>query len=92
MNDSKKIDDGGPAAWFVKDLADGWIFFDNEVDAKLQVEATGAMMLVGFHPANSGSPQARFAKWLEDGPKLAKSAGCYVGITVRDLAKAEDRS
>ncbi len=33
--------------WFVKDYADGWIFFDNEADAKQQVEATGAMMLVG---------------------------------------------
>jgi hypothetical protein len=28
------------------------------------------------------SPSEQFAKWLEVGPKLAKAAGCYVGITV----------
>lgn len=26
-----------------------------------------------------------FARWLEAGPKLAKAAGCYVGIRVSDL-------
>lgn len=73
---------GDIIGWFVKDYADGWIFFDNEEDANRQVEATGSMMLVGFHPAHVGTPTERFARWLEDGPKLAKSAGCYVGITV----------
>ncbi|NTJ67587.1 hypothetical protein G6M50_06385 [Agrobacterium rhizogenes] len=73
--------------WFVKDCADGWICFDNEEDAKLQVDATGAMMLVGFAPYDPivKSAAEQFAKWLDDGPKLAKAAGCYVGIKVTNL-------
>lgn len=30
------------------------------------------------------TPQERFARWLEAGPRLAKAANCYVGITVTD--------
>ncbi|MCZ3377480.1 hypothetical protein [Rhizobium sp. AG207R] len=73
--------------WFVKDYADGWIYFDNEEDAKLQVDATGAMMLLGVAPYDliAKSPAEQFARWLEDGPKLAKAAGCYVGIKVTNL-------
>ncbi|UYE95779.1 hypothetical protein HAAEEKHM_00059 [Sinorhizobium phage AP-16-3] len=41
-----------PRAWFVKDYADGWVYFDNEVDALREVSATGAMMYVGFHPSH----------------------------------------
>ena len=29
-----------------------------------------------------GTPSERFARWLEEGPKLAKAAGCHVGIKV----------
>lgn len=32
-------------------------------------------------------PAERFARWLEMGPRLAKEAGCYVGIKVTE-AKA----
>jgi hypothetical protein len=39
-----------PRGWFVKDFADGWIYFDNEADAKRQVDATGAIMLAGYLP------------------------------------------
>lgn len=28
------------------------------------------------------TPQQKFARWLEEGPKLAKAAGCYVAIKV----------
>lgn len=28
------------------------------------------------------APQDRFARWLNEGPRLAKEAGCYVGIKV----------
>jgi len=31
----------------------------------------------------------RFARWLEDGPKLAKEAGCYVEIKVRSASEAK---
>lgn len=31
-----------------------------------------------------GTPQERFARWLEAGPHLAKAARCYVGIKVTD--------
>lgn len=37
-----------PKAWFVKDFADGWIHFDNEADARREVDATGALMLVAY--------------------------------------------
>jgi hypothetical protein len=37
-----------PAAWFVKDFADGFIHFDNEEDALREVEATGALLLYGY--------------------------------------------
>lgn len=36
------------------------------------------------------TPAACFAKWLEDGPRLAKAAGCHVGIRVTAALKAED--
>ena len=71
-----------PYAWFVKDFADGWICFDVEADAKREAETTGQMVLAGVHPSNFGNPSERFARWLEDGPKLAKAAGLYVGIKV----------
>lgn len=35
------------------------------------------------------APADAFARWLEDGPRLAKAAGCYVGIRVTD--KPENR-
>ncbi len=35
--------------------------------------------------ATAPSPAEQFAKWLEDGPRLAKAAGCYVGIKVTNL-------
>lgn len=88
MTDKQEQDTAGLAeikGWFVNDFADGWVFFDNEADALRQVEGTGAMMLIGFHPAFTASPAERFARWLEDGPKLAKAAGCYVGIKVSAL-------
>lgn len=31
------------------------------------------------------SPQEKFSRWLNDGPKLAKAAGVYVGISVKPL-------
>lgn len=37
-----------PSMWFVKDFADGWIAFDNEADAKREVDATGAMMMLAY--------------------------------------------
>lgn len=43
-------EDVQPRAWFVKDFADGWIYFDNEADALREVAATGALMLVGYAP------------------------------------------
>jgi len=39
-----------PKGWFVKDFADGWIYFDNETDALREVAATGAIMLIGIKP------------------------------------------
>jgi hypothetical protein len=36
--------------YFVKDFADGWIYFDNEADALLEVAATGARILVAHDP------------------------------------------
>lgn len=79
--------------WFVKDFADGWISFDNEVDATRHVDTTGAVMLVGVYPSER-SPNASeaFARWLEDGPKLAKAAGCYVGIKVSPLPADNGRA
>jgi hypothetical protein len=31
------------------------------------------------------TPAQEFADWISDGPRLAKAAGVYVGITVRPL-------
>lgn len=39
---------GVPAAWFVKDFADGWIPFNNEADARREAEETGATLLVAY--------------------------------------------
>jgi hypothetical protein len=48
-----------PRMWFVKDFADGWIAFDNEADAKREVDATGAMMMLGYQfPVASPVAQA----------------------------------
>ncbi|MFG1270783.1 hypothetical protein V5F40_22795 [Xanthobacter sp. DSM 14520] len=44
-----------------------------------------AMRDAGFVPAPPDTPTQRFAKWLGDGPKLAKAAGCYVAIKVTEL-------
>ena len=41
-------------------------------------------------PKKDLTPQELFAKWLEEGPRLAKEAGCYVGIKVTAL-KADPR-
>lgn len=37
-----------------------------------------------FHGHKSDDPSAVFAAWISEGPKLAKAAGVYVGITVSD--------
>lgn len=44
--------------WFVKDFADGWIFFDDKTEADRHVESTAAMMLAGVagHSAPMQSP------------------------------------
>ena len=93
LSSSSRIDgeaDAKPTMWFVKDFADGWIAFDNEADALREVNGTGAMLLLGYqfpaspHPL-SGEPSAaaqRFAAWVEQGPSLAKAAGCYAGIRI----------
>ena len=49
------IEQTEPVAWYVKDYADGWIHFDNEVDAIRERDATGAMMHVAF-PAYAHPP------------------------------------
>ena len=45
--------------WFVKDFADGWIFFRDEETAKRHAGDTGSTILVGIapshHPRNSAS-------------------------------------
>lgn len=44
--------------YFVKDLADGWIFFDNKADADMEVIGTGAMMLAGVALSAIAAPVA----------------------------------
>lgn len=40
--------------------------------------------------ADLSAPE-RFANWLNEGPKLAKAAGLYVGISVKPLAAAKSK-
>lgn len=40
-------------------------------------------------PPVEQTPAEAFAKWLDAGPKLAKAAGCYVGIKVSTAPAAE---
>lgn len=35
-------------------------------------------------PKAASDPSAAFSAWISEGPKLAKAAGVYVGITVSD--------
>lgn len=37
-----------PVGWFVKDFADGFIFFDDEEKARHEAEVTGALLLVAY--------------------------------------------
>jgi hypothetical protein len=37
-----------PAGWFVKDFADGFIFFDDEEKARAEAADTGALVLVAY--------------------------------------------
>lgn len=37
------------------------------------------------------SPQEQFSQWLQDGPKLAKAAGVYVGISVKPLSGSQTK-
>lgn len=39
-----------PRAWFVKDYADGWYHFDNEVDAQAYRAMSGSALLVAYSP------------------------------------------
>lgn len=40
--------------------------------------------LSAAHEAPAINASTAFSKWLEDGPRLAKAAGVYVGIKVTD--------
>jgi len=52
----------------------------------LQARGFGVFEIEPANPTHSSSPRLtpaeRFACWLENGPKLAKAAGVYVGIKV----------
>jgi len=37
-----------PDAWFVKDFADGWIYFDDEAAARREAAATGAALMIAY--------------------------------------------
>lgn len=41
-------------AWFVKDFADGWIYFDNQAEAKREADETGAAMMAAFKVRDHG--------------------------------------
>ena len=64
-----------PRAWFVKDFADGWIYFDNAADARREVEATGSLMMLGY-PSYAAQPLP-----VQDAAREAFKAGWRTNAT-----------
>lgn len=54
----------------------------------VELNNSGQALLAALSPVEQ-SPAEVFAKWLDAGPKLAKAAGCYVGIKVSTALAAE---
>jgi hypothetical protein len=67
-----------PVAWFVKDFADGWIFFDNEADAERQRNGNGAMLLYGYQFARPPSVDTEARRMtLEEAAVIAESSAKF---------------
>jgi len=65
---------------------DAWILpFE---DAQREVSHCGPEKCAVFLSAEPYATDA-FSRWLENGPKLAKAAGCYVEIKVREYKPEE---
>lgn len=57
---------------------EAWHWYDGD-PSELQPDVYDIRPL---YEEEAATPAQRFAKWVEDGPRLAKAAGCHVGIKI----------
>jgi len=82
-----KFADCGPGSWWFVHHPDGFLL---ECGDRIKAEQIAAEINVGRAAISKASLDAseQFAQWANDGPSLAKAAGCYVGITISALSNA----